>query len=416
MFRFQNGKLITNAPGQAFIENGAAVTDGAVIIDVGTRTEMEAKYPEAATIDANGGLIMPGFIDLESNVRRFLFREKMDRPHSLKLSDLVNAAYALGLECIKQGITTVFIHYTGLGNVRGSLETIASAFRDCGIRACIGCETDESLPAKFCDEAMRENMEFAEYCGALRSDLLRAGFAFRIVSGESIGAHAAYIQRTVADKPIHITFRDGRMRSDLRNTAMQKLAEIGLLENNTVISCTDLSPQEATAIKAAQAAALITDERDIYDKHDLSSIVRTDAPLVPGIGTADQCLDILEVTRRTVESRFASLENDEKTKLAVNMLFGTNTEYASNAFGKRLGRIETGATADIIVLDCAPYYPIDDTNCMEYVVRNASACRCTTVMAAGRPLMLDRKILTVDERLIRLKAEETAKMISGIQH
>jgi cytosine/adenosine deaminase-related metal-dependent hydrolase len=54
MLLIGNGRLVTRDNG-LFIENGAVVTDGNHILDVGETDALRARYPQAEFIDANAG-------------------------------------------------------------------------------------------------------------------------------------------------------------------------------------------------------------------------------------------------------------------------------------------------------------------------------------------------------------------------
>ena len=62
-----NGKVITR-DGGAFFENGAVVTDGEKIVAVGDGAALRRQYPDAELIDAHGGTIMPGLINMHNHI------------------------------------------------------------------------------------------------------------------------------------------------------------------------------------------------------------------------------------------------------------------------------------------------------------------------------------------------------------
>ncbi|MBO7634686.1 MAG: chlorohydrolase, partial [Lachnospiraceae bacterium] len=68
MLLIGNGRVITRDSAQPFIECGAVVCDGKVIVEVGEYTALKAKYPSAEFIDAKGGLIMPGMINAHNHI------------------------------------------------------------------------------------------------------------------------------------------------------------------------------------------------------------------------------------------------------------------------------------------------------------------------------------------------------------
>ena len=62
-----NGRLITRDNG-VFYENGAVVIDGEQIVEVGDSAALRQKYPDADVIDAQGGVIMPGLINMHNHI------------------------------------------------------------------------------------------------------------------------------------------------------------------------------------------------------------------------------------------------------------------------------------------------------------------------------------------------------------
>ena len=49
-----NGKLFTRDPAQPYLNDGAVVIDGEVIVETGDAAAMKAKYPNAEFVDAKG--------------------------------------------------------------------------------------------------------------------------------------------------------------------------------------------------------------------------------------------------------------------------------------------------------------------------------------------------------------------------
>ncbi|MGA9798553.1 MAG: amidohydrolase, partial [Terriglobales bacterium] len=59
---------------RTILDDGAVVVTGDTIVDVGPRSELEARYSAAQTIDATGTLVLPGFINGHTHVPMTLFR------------------------------------------------------------------------------------------------------------------------------------------------------------------------------------------------------------------------------------------------------------------------------------------------------------------------------------------------------
>ena len=74
MLLIGNGRLMTRDPEHPYFKDGAVVTDGEVIKEVGSTAEMKAKYPQAQFVDAKGGVIMPGLINAHTHIYSGLAR------------------------------------------------------------------------------------------------------------------------------------------------------------------------------------------------------------------------------------------------------------------------------------------------------------------------------------------------------
>ena len=69
-----NGRLITRSEELPYLEDGAVVLDGEVVKEVGSLADMKAKYPDAEFVDAKGGVIMPGLINVHTHIYSGLAR------------------------------------------------------------------------------------------------------------------------------------------------------------------------------------------------------------------------------------------------------------------------------------------------------------------------------------------------------
>ena len=59
---------------RAIFDDGAIAVTGDTIVNVGSHTEIESKYSASQVIDAQGKLIVPGFINGHTHVPMTLFR------------------------------------------------------------------------------------------------------------------------------------------------------------------------------------------------------------------------------------------------------------------------------------------------------------------------------------------------------
>ncbi len=76
-----------------------------------------------------------------------------------------------------------------------------------------------------------------------------------------------------------------------------------------------------------------------------------------------------------------------------------------------IGQITEGAFADLIFVDYSPYTPMTDGNLPWHIIFGFQQSMVTTTIAAGKVLMKDRELLTLDEKEIAARALEVAPRI-----
>lgn len=170
----KNGRVITQDKDRPYIEDGAVVIEGNKIIAVDTTENILAKYKEEDIIDVDGKVIMPGFINTHHHIYSAFVRGmassgkpnenfleilenlwwKIDK--KLSLEDLKYSAYTTYIDCIKKGVTTVFDHNASPFAVTGSLDSIADAAKDLGLRTCLCYEVSDRDGEKIAQEGIEK--------------------------------------------------------------------------------------------------------------------------------------------------------------------------------------------------------------------------------------------------------------------
>ena len=151
MYLLTNGRVITrDEGGKGYYEKGAVAYEGTKIVEVGEEAALRAKYPQAEIIDARGGVIMPAFINAHTHIYSALarglsivgnnptnFYEVLDgtwwaMDRKLTLEGSRASADALYIDCIKQGVTTIFDHHAAYCEIPGSLFQIGESAKKFG--------------------------------------------------------------------------------------------------------------------------------------------------------------------------------------------------------------------------------------------------------------------------------------------
>ena len=439
MYLIGNGRLFTRDPERPYIEDGGVVTDGATIIAVDTAENLKARFPQAQFIDAHGQLIMPAFINAHTHIYSGLARGlsingynptnfyeildgmwwKLDR--ELTLEDTKASAYATYLECIRNGVTTVFDHHASYKEIPGSLFAIADCAKEMGIRSCLCYEVSDRDGEEKCDQAIRENADFIQYCQEQKDPMLAAMF----------GMHALF---TISDKTFDkcVKANDGRTgyhihiceglndvvdsRDNYHMLPVERLEKWGILGEKTILGhCIHLTEPEMDKIAASNTMVVNNPESNMGNAVGCSPVLKMfEKGILLALGTDAYTHDMLESLKvaLTIQRHNAGMPNVAWNEVTT-MLFQNNAKVAAKYFDAPLGVIKEGAAADIIVMDYLPFTPIGADNLDGHMIFGMNGRQCRTTMANGRLLYRDRQFVDIDEEKLSADIKQTAEKLWG---
>ena len=437
MYILANGKLITRSQSLPYLPDGGVVIDGTKIKEVGKTADLKKKYPDAEFIDAKGGIIMPAFINAHTHIYSALARGlsiKGNNPTNffevldgtwwaidrrLTLAGTKASADALYIDCIKQGVTTIFDHHASFCEIPGSLFQIAESAKRFGIRSCLCYEVSDRDGEEKSIQAVKENADFITYCEEHPDDMLKAMF----------GGHALF---TISDKTfdrmveanngrtgyhIHVSEGMNDVYDSLQNYGrrpVQRLHDHGILGPKTILGhCIHVNSAEIELIKNTDTMVVNNPESN------MGNAVGT-CPVLPlykngillGMGTDAYTNDMLESLKVALcaQRQNACLPNVGWCEV-TDMLFKNNAKIGERYFDAKLGVLEAGAAADVIVMDYKPYTPFSDANIDGHMIFGMTGRQCQTTIANGKLLMKDRELIGIDEEAENAHILEEAKKL-----
>ena len=434
-----NGRLITRDPDKPYFEKGAVAFEGTKITEVGEEAVLRAKYPDAKVIDAKGGVIMPAFINAHTHIYSALarglaivgnnptnFYEVLDGTwwaidRKLTLAGTKASADALYLDCIKQGVTTIFDHHASYCEIPGSLFKIAESAREFGIRSCLCYEVSDRDGEEKCLQAIQENADFITYCEKEQDPMLKAMF----------GGHALF---TISDKTfdrmvaanngrtgyhIHVSEGMNDVYDSLQNYGrrpVQRLQDHGILGPKTILGhCIHVNSAEIEIIKSTDTMVVNNPESNMGNAVGICPVLPLyKNGILLGMGTDAYTNDMLESLKVALCSQRsnACLPNVAWCEV-TDMLFKNNARIGARYFPDELGVLKAGAAADIIVMDYKPYTPFSDANIDGHMIFGMTGRQCQTTIGNGKVLMLDRQLVGVDEEAVNAHILEEAKKLWG---
>ena len=439
MYLLANGRLITRDPARGYIRDGGVAIEGREILDLGTTAELRAKYPQAEVLDARGGVIMPAFINAHTHIYSALarglsikgynavnFYEVLDGmwwaiDRELTLAGTKASADALMIDCIKQGVTTVFDHHASFCEIPGSLHVIAESAKRFGLRACLCYEVSDRDGEEKALQAVQENADFITECERRRDPMLAAMF----------GGHALF---TISDKTfdrmaaanngrtgyhIHVSEGMNDVYDSLQNYGrrpVQRLHDHGILGPKTLLGhCIHVNTAEIELIRETGTMVVNNPESNMGNAVGTCPVLQlAKHGVLLGLGTDAYTNDMLESVKVALiaQKQNACLPNvgwDEVT----DMLFRNNARIAAKYFPDALGVLRPGASADVIVMDYKPFTPFSDANIDGHILFGMTGRQCRTTIAAGKVLMQDGVLTGVDEEAENAHILEESRKLWG---
>ncbi len=439
MLLIGNGRLITRDPDAPFFRDGAVlIDDDGIISAVGETTLLREKHPEAEWLDAEGRVIMPGLINAHNHIYSAFARGLSVRGYhpagfldvlegmwwtldrNLSLKDTRLSADAFLLECIENGVTTVIDHHAGYGAVRGSLFAIAESAQSLGVRANLCYEISDRDGNEKADEALRENVEFADYVlSRPKDDML----------GAMMGMHAQF---TLSDKTlekcmsakrpetgVHIHVAEGieDVTACLKEHGKRpvfRLHDFGILGPKSVCGhCTHVSESEMDLLKETETAVVHNPESNMGNAIGCPPALRMmEKGIRVCLGTDGYTNDMLESYKvGNLLHKHSLCSPGAAWNEIPEMLFINNPLLCSRWMERPVGILKPGAHGDVIVLDYLPPTPMDAGNINSHILFGMSGRCVTDTVIGGKILMRRREITRADKQKILSDCRQNAAVL-----
>lgn len=432
------GTIVTMDDGRRVIEDGAVAIKGDKIVAVGKRSEIVRKYRAKQTINAAGKAVVPGLINTHTHVPMALFRgiaDDMDLQEWLTKfifpaeaknvnEAFVRAGTRLGLaEMIKGGTTTYCDMYY-------FEDAIADETKRAGMRGVLG-ETIIDFPAPD-NKTWEAGISYTErFIRKWQNDPL-------IVP--AIAPHAPYTvsqehllqARDVANKlnaPLVIHLAEANTETEFIQQKHQGqrpiefVEKIGFFTNKTIA---------AHVIQANDAELDLLKKHNVGIAHNPQSNMKLAAGTAPvpsmlrknlnvGLGTdgAASNNDLSMWEEMDTAAKLHKLISGDPKMLSAEQAFSMATIGGARALhiGDITGSIEAGKRADIAIVDLDSLHQTPMFNIYSHLVYATKADDVRSVIINGRVVMLDRRLLTLNESVIKRDANTyRQKIINSLKN
>ncbi len=376
------------------------------ISDIGEKIAKKYDNEAVFTIDAEGMVVLPGFVNLHTHAAMTLFRgyaddiafnqwlyEKILPIEALMTPDDVYAGTRLAcLEMIRSGTTTFLDMYFF------ELD-VARAVRDMNMRAVLSFLYTDFGDSQIIDQRKKEAEEYVRKVKSWNNNLISPG----------IGPHAVYSVTPQSmewcrdfsqhhNVPIHVHMSETEKelldcQKNYQTTPTGLLHRHGLLSSDTVAAhCCWISEGDCFMLGKEGVHVAhnpVSNQKLTVGKTMPYSWLRN-AKVNVGLGT-DGCasnnnLDMMETMR--IAAMLQRFSWNDRSLLPPQELLSLATEAGSRALGLSSGVLEIGRPADLILLKSSGVLPGKNGLSPEQMLTRSSGIRVDTTICHGRLLML----------------------------
>ncbi len=426
------GTVVTMDAAWRVIEDGAVAVAGGRIVAVGKRAEVMSRFAAREVVDARGRAVIPGLVNGHTHVPMSLFRGIADDldlnewltkyifPAEAKnvTEEFVRAGARLGLaEMIRGGTTTYCDMYY-------FEDAIAEETERAGVRGLLG-ETVIDFPVpdnKTWADAMRYAERFvARWKGNRLITPAVAPHAPYTVSEAHLKEVRSFSDRTGAPVVTHVAETRKEVEDITRDhgaTPVEYLARIGFLSPRTVAAHTvHLTENEVKLLGRYNVGSVHNPESNMKLASGVAPVPQMlKAGVALGLGTdgaaSNNDLDMWEAMDYAAKLHKVATFDPKVVTAEEALAMATVGGARALHMEADIGSLEEGKRADLVVVDLDALHQTPRYSIYSHLVYATKAGDVRTVVVEGRVLMRDRRLLTLDEPLIKQRARAIRERIS----
>ena len=429
-----SGKYLLTMDGQgSILEDGAVLVRGDTIVATGPAPELIGRHPGAEVLAEKHGLVMPGLINTHTHAAMSIFRGLADDlplmqwlqeyifPREAELTgEMVYHATPLSLcEMIRSGTTSFNDMYL-------FAAAVARAADESGMRAWLGEVLYDFPSPNYGDlENGFSYMEqlFSDYAGHELITVTANPHAVYTCSPELLTRLGRIAEENKTLLHIHLSENRDEVETCRQRygvSPVQHLDNLGLLGERTLAAhCVHLNADEIALLARRRVKVAHCVESNMKLASGIAPVVdMLEAGLCVSIGTDGSASnnDVDMFGEMNTVAKVHKAARMEPTVMNADTTLYAATMGGAKALGveDRIGSLEAGKKADLIVLDLDQPHLSPVYNPVSHLVYAARGADVVHSMINGRLVMKNRKILTLDEPEILARAAALGREMRGV--
>ena len=436
--------LITMNDRREVLEEASVCVEGDRIAAVGTRQQLQQRFPAAEVIDCKDRIVMPGMVNTHTHLFQTLLKGLgddmvlkkwftcMTGPSAVHLTpeDAHAAALHGCVESIRSGVTTL-VDFMYVHTRPGMIKSVVEAYEQTGMRGfvCRGFISDGEqygVPRTLLEEPeraigdAREQMRRYNKPGAR----VQVGVAPNMIW--AVDEKGYRLTRKLADEEhalitTHVaetTFELQTAASRYGQTDTEFLSEIGFLGP-------DVLAAHCVHCKNHDIRILLHHNTKVAHNPCSNMYLASGCPPIPEMLLAGVTVGLASDGPASSNNhslfqamKFAALMQkgfrQDATIITAEKVLEMATIDGARAVGldSEIGSIETGKKADLIVIDFNNAFMTPIHHPVSAIVYSALGHEVSTVMIDGRFVMRDGVVTTVNETVVRKQAQAHASALA----
>jgi len=425
--------IVPVAPRATVLEDHALVVADGRIADLLPRSEAASRYRAAEQVSLPTHALIPGLVNAHTHAAMTLFRGLADDldlwtwlnrhiwPAETKWIDEAFVRDGTGLAAAEmlRGGTTCFSDMYFYPEVAGQVAS------DAGMRIVTGLIALDfptgwaEGPDRYLEKGIEVHERFAD------DPLVRSAWAphspYTVSDGplERIRALAEEL-----DIPVHIHVHETAhevesARAENGERPLERLERLGLLGPRLIaVHMTQLEDGDFDHLAECGAHVVHCPESNLKLASGLCPVgrlLRAGASVAIGTDGAASNNDLSMFGEMRTASLLAKSVAGDPSVLPAAQALEIATLGGARALGMEasIGSLETGKDADVVAIDLSPPETSPVYNPISQIVYSASTHQVTDAWVAGRRVLEDRRLLTIDEAAVSARAEEWRRRIAS---
>lgn len=434
-----NANIITCENPNTILEEYSLFIKDDTIVKIQKGTVKQSDFPDEEFLDAGGQYVMPGSICAHTHFYGAYSRgmgipgkAPADFPEILyklwwKLDKALDheAVYYSALVCmlddIRHGTTTLIDHHASPNAIQGSLDDIAQAALESGLRVSTCYEVTDRDGKEKAEAGIDENMRFIErykkgelperifptfglHASLTLDDDTLEQCASRIPEGFGFHIHVAEHQVDEFDS----LYRCGKR-------IIERLDGFHILNPSTiVVHAVHIDAKEMELIKERKAWVSHQPRSNMNNAVGLPQIESMLHLGIPVCLGNDGFSNSMWDEWKAAYLAHKLINRDPRrmgADIIASMAWDNNAGLVKKLSGAAVGIIQEGAKADLMFVNYKPFTPLTAGNLPWHVVFGFQNSMVTTTIVDGKVLMRNGEILSLDEEKIIHDARKIADSV-----